>query len=150
MHVLSLPPAFVLSQDQTLRLNENSSSAPVTLTLDEVTPSPNAQGLRPRPRATCESSQDNRDRQGSQSTNQTLSSPVRRRTRRPRFPSLNTIRVKERGTVAPMARSRRKLAKPTPMSSRSIRGGSSSIPHIGKVQGRCKRLFSTLGRPARE
>ncbi len=37
MHVLSLPPAFVLSQDQTLRLNEIQSG--IWSRIDEVTPS---------------------------------------------------------------------------------------------------------------
>ena len=44
MHVLSLPPAFVLSQDQTLKL-KNLISTIVTTQIDRVHPSPT---LRPK------------------------------------------------------------------------------------------------------
>ena len=37
LHVLSLPPAFALSQDQTLKLDENFRSRLIT-TFDEVPP----------------------------------------------------------------------------------------------------------------
>ena len=38
LHVLSLPPAFALSQDQTLKLDENSNR--LITTFDEVPPLP--------------------------------------------------------------------------------------------------------------
>jgi hypothetical protein len=102
LHVLSLPPAFVLSQDQTLRLNE-FVLAPVTLSIDEVTPSMSLQAETRTP-PTCESLSRTMNRQMPHPTNQTQRPGPSQDTSRPRFPSLSN-NVKEPTTLRRPGRS---------------------------------------------
>ena len=81
MHVLSLPPAFVLSQDQTLMLRIQSL-AKITFEIDEnFTPVLQSLPLRKNPK-TSVTSLDKRDRQ---SLFQWTGPKSRPRPRRPRF-----------------------------------------------------------------
>ena len=65
LHVLSLPPAFVLSQDQTLRLNETSNLGFSGHAIDEVSPvgtkPPDPEGSKSQAPTSCEFSE-KRDR----------------------------------------------------------------------------------------
>jgi hypothetical protein len=55
LHVLSLPPAFALSQDQTLKLDENSIRQ--ITTFDEVPPPPHFKMLHPTSRPARQNTQ---------------------------------------------------------------------------------------------